>query len=71
MSLIVTHNPEIHHMAVDVVGPEDIQLFKDLVNRALNCWDRAPLHVKEFGDLVTEGKLMQEYHKLASEVSKK
>lgn len=46
---------------VRIVGEEDIALFQLLVRRALNTWDRAPQQVKEFGDLVTEGTILQDY----------
>ena len=45
---------------IEFFTEEDWQLFQQLVNRALNCWDRAPAKVKEFGDMVTEGKILQE-----------
>lgn len=47
---------------------KDWKLFQQLVNRAMNCWDRAPATVKEFGDMVTEGKIQQNYQDLGSEV---
>lgn len=46
---------------VRIVGDEDIALFQWLVRRALNTWDSAPAQVKEFGDLVTEGTILQDY----------
>lgn len=55
-------------MNILITSDEDIQLFKQLVNRAMNCWDRAPAKIKEFGDLVTEGKIQQKYQDLGSEV---
>lgn len=70
MTFTVTNNPDIHHLVIDIVGKDDIELFKVAMNRALNCWDRAPGHLKEFGDLVTEGKVLQNYVSLASEQKK-
>ena len=46
---------------VRIVGDADIALFQQLVRRALNTWDNAPPQIKEFGDLVTEGKILQDY----------
>jgi len=46
---------------VRIVGDEDIALFQRLVNRALGTWDNAPAQIKEFGDMVTEGKILQDY----------
>lgn len=46
---------------VRISGDEDIALFQKLVNRALGTWDTAPAQIKEFGDMVTEGKIWQDY----------
>lgn len=69
MSFQVTHMGDESHglMTIEITGIEDIQLFKDLVNRAMNCWDRAPAKLKTFGDIVTEGKVLQKYEDLGSE----
>lgn len=50
---------------VRIVGDEDIALFQRLVNRALGTWDNAPAQIKEFGDMVTEGKILQDYQSQA------
>lgn len=55
-------------MEVIITSEVDIQLFRDLVNRAMNCWDRAPAKLKTFGDIVTEGHALQDYSDLGSEV---
>lgn len=69
MSFRVVYFPdEFDGMTIHITTQEDVQLFKDLVNRAMNCWDRAPARVKEFGDIVTEGKALQKYEDLGSEV---
>jgi hypothetical protein len=36
--------------------------FKTLVQRALNTWPDAPPELKEFADLLLEGKVLQDYH---------
>lgn len=46
---------------VRITGSKDIELFKQLVNRAMNCWDTAPAELKEFADRVTEGRIQQNY----------
>lgn len=53
---------------VEFFSEEDWKLFQQLVNRAMNCWDRAPAKLKVFGDMVTEGKVLQNYTDLGSEV---
>lgn len=46
---------------VRIVGAESIALFKQMVRRANNCWDTAPAEMKEFSDVVTEGRILQDY----------
>lgn len=46
---------------VRISGEESIKLFQEMVRRANNCWDTAPTEMKEFSDMVTEGKLLQNY----------
>lgn len=43
------------------VDGESISQFKELVNRALNCWDDAPKDLKELGDMLSHGKILQQY----------
>lgn len=38
-----------------------VPLFKELVNRALNCWDSAPKELKELGDMLTHGHVTQDH----------
>lgn len=52
--------PDSLRMQVNITG-EQIEQFKTLVNRAMNTWDRAPAELKEFADMVTEGKILQDY----------
>lgn len=35
--------------------------FRQLVSRGLNTWDHAPPEIKEFGDMICEGKVLQDY----------
>jgi hypothetical protein len=49
---------------VRIVGHVSIKLFKEMVQRANNCWDTAPVEMKEFSDMVTHGKLMQNYSEM-------
>lgn len=49
-------------LTVRIVGNRDVELFKQLMLRATNCWDGAPPQVKELADLVCEdGKILQDY----------
>lgn len=51
-------------LTVRITGKEDIATFKQAINRAMNVWDGAPWQMKELGDMITEGKLMQDYKKM-------
>jgi hypothetical protein len=43
------------------ITQESIPQFKELVNRALNCWDRAPKDLKDLGDMLTHGRITQNH----------
>lgn len=40
---------------------ETTENFKTLVQRAMNTWPDAPAELKEFADLLLEGKILQDY----------
>lgn len=46
---------------VIAVQAESESAFKQLVNRACNCWPDAPAEIKEFADNVIEGRVLQDY----------
>jgi RNAse (barnase) inhibitor barstar len=41
------------------VTEESMDNFKQLIDRALNCWDSAPQELKELGDMLTHGRITQ------------
>lgn len=43
------------------VKNETLESFKTLVQRAMNTWPDAPAELKEFADLLLEGKILQDY----------
>jgi hypothetical protein len=43
------------------VGPDQVESFKLLVSRALNTWADAPVAMKELGDMLTHGRVTQDY----------
>jgi hypothetical protein len=45
------------------VPPELREAFAAMVHRAANLWPDAPAAIKEFADMVTEGKIQQDYQK--------
>lgn len=60
-SEITIHVSQLPGDLVIFIPKEHAEAFKQLVNRAMNCWDRAPAELKEFADMVTEGKILQDY----------
>jgi hypothetical protein len=45
------------------ITEESMEDFIKLVNRALNTWDDAPKDLKELGDMLVHGKVLQDYSK--------
>lgn len=52
-----------------VINEASIDKFKELVQRATNLWPDAPPEIKEFADLITNGKVLQNYH--SQDISRK
>lgn len=40
---------------------KDYRMFQELVQRGSNLWPDAPAQIKRLADLVTSGKVMQDY----------
>lgn len=57
---ILTESAVTNSLVVSI-HQSQIENFKTLVNRALNVWPDAPPELKEFGDLLLEGKILQDY----------
>jgi hypothetical protein len=47
---------------VVVIDRSVIEDFKEMIRRAHNVWPDAVPSAKEFADLVTEGKILQDYY---------
>lgn len=62
----ITQEDGLPVATVRIVGSADIAFFKELVQRAVNCWDKAPVSVLEFADLVTVGHIQQDYQRQRS-----
>lgn len=69
MAIIVdrTHSPLA--LKIEIVGVRDIESFKELVQRGSNLWPDASHGIKEFADIVTNGKILQDY--VSQDTSKK
>lgn len=50
--------PEEPTLQLTITG-ESISEFKELINRALNCWDSAPADLKSLGDMLTQDHEIQ------------
>lgn len=55
------YNPPVE-LCVRITEKEDIEKFKELVQRATNLWPDAPPTVKEFADVITSGNSLQDYY---------
>jgi len=53
-----------HH--VHIRDAESWSAFQQLIQRGANLWPDAPPEIKEFADLVTNGKVMQDYYRQAN-----
>lgn len=53
--------PKYTDTIVVVITKESIEPFKQLIQRGANLWPDAPAEIKEFADLITTGKVMQDY----------
>ena len=47
--------------AIYIDNAEDYKNFQELIQRGANHWVDAPPSIKELADLVTSGKVMQDY----------
>jgi hypothetical protein len=56
-------NPEsidVLHLSI-TKDDSSITQFRELLNRALNCWPECPVDFKQLSDLLEHGKILQEY----------
>lgn len=44
------------------VDCKNITRFTEAMNRALNCWPDASPELKELGDMLNHGKILQDYY---------
>jgi len=60
--LVDNQQPYAVHIHID---DENWKSFQELIQRGANLWPDAPPEIKEFADLVTNGKVMQDYYRQA------
>jgi hypothetical protein len=46
---------------------ESVKAFEELVQRGANLWPDAQPEIKEFADLITNGKILQKYREQAKD----
>lgn len=51
---------EIQELKISVTQ-ESLPNFFLMIDRALNCWDNAPKEIKDFGDMITHGRITQDH----------
>lgn len=49
---------------------QSLKEFRELVNRALNCWDQAPKDLKELGDILTHGRITQDHSSISDRLAR-
>ena len=65
--VIDTHYPYDHnekqtpYYTIKVEGEESRAAFTLMVQKALNCWPDAHPALKELGDMLTHGRVLQDY----------
>lgn len=59
--MITTQSSTEHQYFAVFVSGDDIKPFQELVQRGANLWPDAPPSIKELADLVTSGKILQNY----------
>lgn len=58
---IRSRNGEETAIVVFALGEKSIASFRELVQRGANLWPDAPAEIKEFADIITNGKVQQQY----------
>lgn len=46
---------------INLSSEDSILAFKEAIQRALNCWPDAHPEMKELGDMLMHGKILQDY----------
>ena len=50
----------VHLLRLEITE-ESLPLFKQMVDRAMNCWDSAPKDLKDMADMLTHGYITQDH----------
>lgn len=58
-------------MIITIRSEHDLRDFRELVQRGANCWSDASPRIKEAADLITNGKVLQDYGSQNVDLNKK
>lgn len=58
-------------MSIHFDSNSSFEAFKILVQRALNCWPDAHPELKELGDMLMHGRILQDYYAHRTDIKKK
>lgn len=50
-----------HEYSIQLYGEDSLEALRTLVRRGLNCFPEAPPEMKELGDVLDHGKILQDY----------
>lgn len=64
MSIHIEQDPDRPALRITIWDLADINAFKTLIQRGAQTWADAPASIKEAADLITSGKIMQDYRTL-------
>lgn len=56
---------------ITIVGAADMKDFKEMVQRGTNLWPDASPRIKAFADLITNGRVLQDYDSQNVDLRKK
>lgn len=61
--VLAVHAPDDSYKALTIeISGDSLPRFKDLINKALNCRPDVHPELKELGDMLTHGRILQDYY---------
>lgn len=69
--IIHTRNTKTDEYSLQINSAELNVAFKELVRRGLNCWPEAHPELKELGDILDHGRILQDYWASRTDISGK
>jgi hypothetical protein len=56
------NSEEGQYFEICIQGVEMVDAFREMVRRSLNCWPDAHPALKELGDMLEHGRILQDYY---------